>query len=166
MPNHVHLIAVPDSESGLRASIGEAHKRYTRMVNSRESWKGHLWQGRFFSYPLDESYLLTVARYIEMNPVRTGLIASPGSYLWSSAQAHFAGRDDELVTAKPLLDRVDKWDIFLHQPVASEDSRAIKKHEKTGRPLGNSKFLTQIEMTLKRRLQHQKPGPKSKQPIH
>ena len=58
MPNHVHLIVVPKSEDGLRRAIGEAHRRYTRRVNFREQWRGHLWQGRFASFVLDESYLL------------------------------------------------------------------------------------------------------------
>jgi len=52
MPNHVHLIAVPPTDDGLRRAIGEAHRRYTRRVNFREDWRGHLWQGRFASYPL------------------------------------------------------------------------------------------------------------------
>ena len=47
MPNHVHLIVVPESEEGLCRAIGEAHRRYTRHVNFREGWRGHLWQGRF-----------------------------------------------------------------------------------------------------------------------
>jgi putative transposase len=50
MPNHVHLIAAPKSEDGLRRAIGEAHRRYTRRINYREDWRGHLWQGRFSSY--------------------------------------------------------------------------------------------------------------------
>ena len=50
MPNHVHLIAVPQSEDSLRRAIGEAHRRYTRGVNFREGWRGHLWQGRFASF--------------------------------------------------------------------------------------------------------------------
>src|SRR4030042_6340136 len=54
MPNHVHLIAVPDSENGLRRAIGEAHRRYTRRINFREGWRGHLWQGRFGSFPMGE----------------------------------------------------------------------------------------------------------------
>jgi putative transposase len=53
MPDHVHLIAVPGSEDGLRRAIGEAHRRYTRHVNFREGWRGHLWQGRFASFPAD-----------------------------------------------------------------------------------------------------------------
>jgi len=54
MPNHVHLIAVPSSEDGLRLRIGEAHRRYTRRVSFRERWRGHLWQGRLASFVLDD----------------------------------------------------------------------------------------------------------------
>ena len=54
MPNHVHLIVVPESEDGLRRGLGEAHRRYTRRINFREGWRGHLWQGRFASFAMDE----------------------------------------------------------------------------------------------------------------
>ena len=94
MPNHVHLIAVPQSADGLRRTVGEAHCRCTRSVNFREGWRGHLWQGRFASFVLDERYLLTAARYVELNPVRAGLIGAPSRYPWSSAAAQVRGRDD------------------------------------------------------------------------
>ena len=77
MPNHVHLVAVPESADGLRLAIGEAHRRYSAMVNRRQKWTGHLWQGRFSSFPLDEKYLLAAVKYIEMNPVRAPLVADP-----------------------------------------------------------------------------------------
>ena len=65
MPNHVHLIVVPQSAEGLRRAIGEAHRRYTRWINFREDWRGHLWQGRFASFVIDEDHLLTAAAYVE-----------------------------------------------------------------------------------------------------
>jgi putative transposase len=61
MPNHVHLIAVPETAQGLARAVGEAHRRYTRRVNFREGWRGYLWQGRFASYPMDGSYTLADA---------------------------------------------------------------------------------------------------------
>src|SRR3989337_4593233 len=73
MPNHVHMIVVPETENGLRRAIGEAHRLYTRHINFREGWRGHLWQGRFASYPMEENHLLATARYVELNPVRAGL---------------------------------------------------------------------------------------------
>ena len=103
VPNHVHLIAVPESENGLRQAIGEAHRRYSRRINFREHWRGHLWQGRFASFVMDEAYLLAAARYVELNPVRAKLLAEPGNYPWSSASAHLAGKDDMLVKVAPLL---------------------------------------------------------------
>ncbi len=77
MPNHIHLIAVPKTSDGLKLAIGEAHRRYTRRINFREGWRGHLWQGRFSSFIMDEKYLLACTRYIELNPVRAGFVKNP-----------------------------------------------------------------------------------------
>ena len=90
MPNHVHLVAVPEREDSLAQAIGEAHRRYTRFVNEREGWRGHLWQGRFTSYVMDERYLLACARYVETNPVRANLATQPAEWRWSSARAHLS----------------------------------------------------------------------------
>ena len=113
MPNHVHLIAVPQTEDGLRRAIGEAHRRYTRRVNFREDWRGHLWQGRFASFVIDEPYLLAAARYVELNPVRAELVASAEAWPWSSARSHVSARDDRLVKVAPLLAMIGDWKAFL-----------------------------------------------------
>jgi REP element-mobilizing transposase RayT len=63
MPNHVHLIAVPESADGLRRAISEVHRRYTNQVNEREGWRGHLWQGRFASYVMDDRYTLAADQF-------------------------------------------------------------------------------------------------------
>ena len=86
MTNHVHLIVVPLHEHSLAKGIGEAHKRYTRSINFREGARGYLFQGRFFSCPLDVDYLLPAVRYVLGNPVRAGLVAQPWDYQWSSAR--------------------------------------------------------------------------------
>ena len=91
MPNHVHLIAVPKSEDGLRRAIGKAHRRYTRRINFREKWRGCLWQGRFASFVMDEPYLLAATRYVELNPVRAGLTTDAADWPWSSAKAQPVG---------------------------------------------------------------------------
>src|SRR5437879_358139 len=103
MPNHVHLVLVPQAEDGLRAAIAEAHRRYSRHVNFREGWRGYLWQGRFASFPMDEAYLLACARYVELNPVRAQLARRARDWRWSSARAHLAGEDDALGRVRPLL---------------------------------------------------------------
>jgi putative transposase len=104
MPNHVRRIAVPESSDGLRRAIGEVDRGYTRMVNFREGWRGHLWQGRLASNVVDEPHVLTAARYVEINPVRAGLANTPSRYRWSSAAAYVRGRDDDLVQVAPLLE--------------------------------------------------------------
>ena len=77
MPNHVHLVMVPGEEDGLRAALGEAHRRYTGYINCREGWRGHLWQERFHSFVMDEEYLLAAVRYVERNPVAARLCDKP-----------------------------------------------------------------------------------------
>ena len=161
MPNHVHLIVVPGSEDGLRRALGEAHRRYTRRVNFREGWRGHLWQERFASFPMDERHLLAAARYIETNPVAAKMVKSPEAYRWSSVHAHLNGRDDILTKVAPLLELVDDWQAFLKLPVA-EDVKKIQQHERSGRPLGGERFVTRLEKTAGRVLRPRKPGPKPK----
>jgi putative transposase len=160
MPNHVPLIAVPQSADGLRRAIGEVHRRYTRMINFREGWRGHLWQGRFASIVLEEPYLLTAARYIELNLVRAGLINSPSRYRWSSAAAHVRGKDDMLVRVNSLLELAPNWRAFLARVIRVEDVKLLRTHEHTGRPLGGEEFLATLEQNLGRILRRQKPGPK------
>jgi putative transposase len=160
MPNHSHLIAVPESEAALRLAIGEAHRRYTAAVNKREGWTGHLWQGRFASFAMDARYTLAAARYVELNPVRAGLVSNACWYPWSSARAHMTGRDDGLVTVAPLLDRVENWAQFLG--IAGEDDGALRKHASTGRPLGDDAFVDELEAALGRPLRPRKAGRKSK----
>ena len=162
MPNHVHLVAVPESEDALRRAIGEAHRRYTRRVNFREGWRGHLWQGRFSSFPMDETYLLAAARYIELNPVRAGLCEKPWDYPWSSARAHVKRRDDGLVRVHPLLELAGSWRRFLRTPVPDEELKDLRRHERTGRPLGAEGFVERLERRLKRTLRPKPPGPAPK----
>jgi putative transposase len=163
MPNHVHLILLPHDEDGLRAALGEAHRRYTRHINAREDWRGYLWQGRFASFPMDERHLLACARYVEVNPVRARLAARARDWRWSSARAHLSGRDDGLVTVAPLLRLVNDWRAFLAEDLPEAALNSIRKSERTGRPLGEAPFIKRLEKKLGRVLARQKPGPKPKE---
>jgi putative transposase len=170
MTNHVHLVAVPATADGLARAIGEAHRRYTRMVNFRENWRGYLWQGRFASFPMDAAYLMAAARYVELNPVRAKMCRAPWAYKWSSAAAHVAGKDDVLVRAAPLIERLgvggeaggDEWKRFLLGGLDPDEAAVIRRHERTGRPLGPREFVERLERMLGRSLRRQKPGPKPK----
>ena len=124
MPNHVHLIAVPQAEDSLARAIGEAHRRSTRRISFREKWRGYLWQGRFASFVLDEPYLLAAARYVELNPLRAGLVADAADWRWSSAGPHLSRRDDRLVQTAPLLAMIADWRGFLDSDSGRRASRS------------------------------------------
>lgn len=78
MPNHVHVVAVPKDRDGLRATFGPLNRTYAHAINKREGWSGHLWQSRFASVPLDEAHTIAAIRYVDLNPVRSGMVVSPG----------------------------------------------------------------------------------------
>jgi len=157
MPNHVHLVMVPKHEDGLRAALGEAHRRYTRRINFRNGWRGHLWQERFHSFVMDERYLVATVRYVELNPVKAQLCREPGDWPWSSARAHLEGKDDRLVNVGPMLERVGDWSHYLAgDPVASDE--VIERHTRTGRPLGSGAFVERLETATGRSLAPKRPG--------
>lgn len=155
MPNHVHLVAVPACAENLARAIGEAHRRYALHVNQREGWRGHLWQERFASFVMDEVHLLAAVRYVEMNPVRAGMVSRPQDYPWSSAAAHLQGKDDGLVAVQPLLQMVPSWQDFLATELTGENAR-FRRHAKTGRPLGPCSFVETVEQLTGRILKPQR----------
>ena len=163
MPDHVHLILVPSSADGLRAALGEAHRRYTRRINFREGWRGYLWQGRFASVAMDEAHLMAAARYVELNPVRARLVERVEDWPWSSARAHLEGRDDGLVSVSPLLEREGDWRALLGRGLNDDEHKALRAGERTGRPLGSEAFVAALERDLGRPLARQTPGRKPKQ---
>ena len=167
MPNHVHLLVVPQDERSLGQAIGETHRRYTSFINARGRWTGHLFQSRFASVAMDETHLIAAVRYVSLNPVRARLAARPEDWMWSSARAHLAGADDELATVKPILDRVGKGSIAeLLRPDSRDEAAfaALRGAETTGRPLGNDDFIKGLERLLRRPIARRAPGRKPATP--
>ena len=122
-----------------------------------------MWQGRFSSFIMEESYLLACTRYVELNPVRAGLVKNPEDWHWSSAGPHMKGQDDILVKTKPLLEIVNNpWEDFLSYDALEPEIELFRKHERTGRPLGTASFIGTMELLLGRILKPKKPGPKKK----
>lgn len=157
MPNHVHIIAVPQRENSLHAALGEAHRRYSCRVNLREGWRGHLWQGRFASFPMDEEHTLRAVRYVELNPVRAGLVKKAADWRFSSARAHLFGTADELLDTQALAEQAIDWEAYLQE----SELELFRRHERTGRPLGDTAFLQKLEILSGRKLMPQKRGPKT-----
>lgn len=160
MPNHVHLIVVPERCSSLAELFSEVHREYTRHINLRRGWRGHLWQGRFFSCVMDERHVIAAARYVELNPVRANLCRQPEQWPWSSARAHLSNRDDTLVSVRPMLELVDDWQTYLRIPSADCDYETIRLHSRTGRPWGDKEFVETLERSTGRALKKKKPGPR------
>ncbi len=160
MPNHVHRVMVPAQKDGLRATLGEAHRRYTRHINFRHGWRGHLWQERFHSFVMDEDYLLATVRYIESNPVTARLCEKATQWRRSSARAHIMKQDDTLVTVKPMLERVNDWASYLSDSRSNRENEAlIRQHTGTGRPLGSKEIISKMELLTSKVLSRRKPGP-------
>jgi putative transposase len=167
MSNHVHLIAVPHGPTALARGLGRAHYDYAREFNRRQHRNGHLWQNRFYSCPLSGKHLRLALRYVDLNPVRAGMVADAGDYRWSSAAAHLSGHD-----ALDLLDG-QAWDALDLQPQWTSELRTgdhaaeellLRRATYSGRPLGDRDFLRQLEAQLRRRLWTASPGrPKKEQ---
>lgn len=159
MPNHVHFVMVPQNADGLRATFGEAHRRYTRFINLRECWQGHLWQERFHSTVMDEAHLIMATRYVELNPVRAGLCTHPWEWPWSSASAHLRGENDSLVEVAPMLARIADWQKYLQTTENEKDRNTLRRHARTGRPLGSTDFIRKLEQLTALDLRPGKRGP-------
>jgi len=163
MPNHVHVIAVPNRIESLSCSLHDVSTVYALHFNRKNEIKGHVWQNRFFSCPLDDEHLWAAVRYVERNPVRAKLVDKAEMFEWSSAAAHCGLRKDRILSNEfPYSGVVENWNDWLKY----EDDMQIKKvrkFTKTGRPCGNTAFIKRLESLLDRRLKPLPPGPKPQQ---
>ena len=160
MSNHVHLIAVPRAPDALARALHHTHGRYATYLNSRMTATGHVWQGRYYSCPMDENHTWTALRYTECNPVRAGMVLSPSDYAWSSAQTHTGIRPfDPLVSLDAWSDRwnSDDWGQFL-AAASQREAVEIRACTTNGRPLGSTAFIAGLEETLHRHLLPNKGG--------
>jgi putative transposase len=160
MPNHVHLIVVPEVQESLSKAVGQTHRKYTLAINEKMGWRGYLWQGRFASFPMDETYFLAATRYVELNPVKANLVQFPGEYEWSSARFHLKMCDNPFLLQSPLREMIDDWANFLSAGQDEELVQKVGRANSTGRPLGSEKFVGLLEKELGRSLLPKRPGPK------
>jgi len=160
MPNHVHILAVPRKEESFARGIGATNLVYTQYFNHRYRKSGRLWQNRFFSAIIEKgSYLWSVVRYIERNPVRANIVKRGEDYIWSSAKAHLLKAEDDILSGESWLEEneVIAYREFLRQENQNiEDS--IRKATSAGRPLGSEQFLKILEKILERDIFPRKAG--------
>ena len=160
MDNHLHLLAVPETEGSLSRGVGLTNQVYTQYLNRKLGQSGRIWQNRFFSCVVEnETYLWTVARYIERNPLKAGLAQNPEGYRWSSARAHLVGADDEILGPASWLDPAERsaYASFLGVENGKADD-AIRSATSTGRPLGSDAFVESLESRLQQALRPKKVG--------
>lgn len=164
MPNHVHMVLVPSTRDGLNQVLRSVHMRHAQRINFWQDWSGHLWQGRFFSSPLDETYLWNAIRYVELNPVRAALVDQPGRYLWSSAVARCRSTLDPNLTQDPEWHRrfaaIGDWDRWLTTGLESGCMDILRRMSNKGLPCGSDDFVIQLERATGRCLRERPRGPR------
>ena len=160
MNNHLHLNAIPKREDSFAKGLGEANRKYSTIINIRESWTGQMWQGRFKSFPMDERYVFRAVRYTEKNPVRAGLVKRADDFKWSSAGAHITGKSNSVLTLCDTREylSVDDWAEYLNEDDDEKEIAQIRSHIKSGRPLGSKDFVARMEAATGRKLTAEKPG--------
>jgi len=162
MPNHVHVVAVPEHTFSMARTLGRTHSDYARHFNIQRQSCGHVWQARFFSCPLDGAHLWRAMAYVERNPVRAGLMGEASAYRWSSASAHLRGYDGEEfldLSAWSECYTPNRWREVLETSV-SDEALAERLREATirGRPLGSAEFVDELERRMLRHLRPQRAG--------
>jgi putative transposase len=145
MTNHVHLVVLPKTGDGLHRALKPLHMRHAQRINRARGWKGHLWQGRYFSSPLDEDYLWAAIRYVELNPVRARMTARAEGYPWSSAAAHCGLVADPVLTTDPAWQRrfiaIGNWSRWLAAGDEPEQAETLRRHAGKGLPCGSAAFM-------------------------
>jgi putative transposase len=138
MSNHVHLVVIPHGSEALAQALKHAHGRYAAYWNARQFSTGHVWQGRFYSCALEEAHLWTALRYVELNPVRAGMVGAAEHWRWSSAAAHCGTAIPEAMLEMERWRKrwtAAEWGQYLAQGESATEVSALRRATHTGRPL-------------------------------
>lgn len=167
MDNHLHLLATPETADGLPKLMQAVGRRYVRHFNDRHGRTGTLWEGRYRSTVIEsERYLLACMVYIDLNPVRAGLVQQARDYPWSS-HAHCVGlRQDRLVTPHPLFwalgntpfAREAAYAELVHAGISDREQAAVTDATLRGWALGTPSFVGELQGLTERRVQPRRPG--------
>lgn len=159
MTNHVHLLATPNKPDAISRTMQDVGRRYVQYVNFTYRRSGTLWEGRFKANLVDtERYFLTCCRYIELNPVRAGVVMRPGDYSWSSYRYYAFGYDKGLLSAHDEYralgrDEPERQSAYRALCLEHLDDGGLKEIRETvnkGWPLGSERFKSKIEAALER----------------
>jgi putative transposase len=167
MTNHVHLLLTPERKESAGQAMKNLGQRYVQYINRTYRRSGTLWEGRFRSCLVqEERYLLTCCRYIELNPVRAGMVEHPANYKWSSYRFNGQGDPDTLLTSHSLFlamgssieERCKRYRELFRNHLEPGFVDEIRKATNSNHALGNNRFSREIETILQRRATPGTPG--------
>jgi len=167
MTNHVHLLVTPAEEGGVSSMLQDIGRHYVRTVNDAHERTGTLWEGRFKSNLIDsETYLLTCHRYIELNPVRAGMVPAPADYPWSSHNHYARGHSNPLISEHPAYlelgttaeDRRLRFLSLFDEPLKESELTTLRMSVNKGWALGSEQFFDRLEATLGRSVRPARRG--------
>lgn len=167
MSNHFHLLATPQTEDGVPQLLQALGRSYVRVFNKRQGRTGTLWEGRYKSTLIQaERYLLACMVYIDLNPVRAGLVADPADYPWGS-YGHYTGRrPDKLLTPHPLywelgntpFAREQAYADLVAAGIGSQQQQALTEATFRGWALGEPDYVADLQRRTERRVTKGKAG--------
>jgi putative transposase len=172
MSNHFHLLATPATVDGLPQMMQAVGRRYVRYFNDRQGRSGTLWEGRYRSTVIDtDRYLLACMVYLDLNPVRAGLVERPEQYPWSSHRHYLGLVQDKLVTPHSLLwalgntpfAREGQYAELVRAGLGAGQQQALTDSALSGWVLGDADFVADLQKRTQRRLSKAQPGRPVKQ---
>jgi putative transposase len=167
MSNHLHLLATPSTAEGVPQMMQALGRSYVRYFNTKHARTGTLWEGRYRSTLIQaERYLLACMVYIDLNPVRAGMVADPADYPWSSHMHYVGRRSDRLVTPHPLY-----WELgntpfardaayaeLVRNGIGSGQQEALTDATVRGWALGEPDYVAELQRRTERRVTKGRPG--------
>jgi putative transposase len=167
MSNHFHLLATPETGEAIPQMMQAVGRRYVRYFNQRQVRSGTLWEGRYRSTLIQtDRYLLACMAYIDLNPVRAGLVAEPIDYPWSS-HAHYVGRrHDKLISPHALywelgntpFSREAAYAELIHAGITAEQQQALTDSVLRGWALGEPDYVADLQKRTQRRVSKGRAG--------
>ena len=157
MTNHVHLLVTPGKEAAISGLMQYVGRYYVTYINDRYGRSGSLWEGRRKGCVIaQDDYLLACSRYIELTPVRAGMVAQPGAYRWSSYPGNTFGDHDDLLTKHELYvalahsdnERQHAYRELFRNALDPDQLHDIRATTQTGTPLGTERLRHEIEVAL------------------
>jgi len=167
MSNHFHLLATPETAEGIPQMMQAIGRRYVRTYNMRHARTGTMWEGRYRSTLIQaERYLLACMVYIDLNPVRAGMVADPAEYPWSSYQHYIGRRSDKLLTPHPLywelgntpFSRDQAYAELVRHGISTKQQQALTDSALRGWALGEADYVADLQRRTERRLARAHPG--------